>query len=126
VAGQIGIGGIEIRLVAVGLGHPTAQVVRDRQFRDPAEEGKGAHVRADPVGELLHPGGLGVGEVGSPQDGHEDLGRADLAGASIHDFDRLSGIVCPNGFSPARCSWRITTSSFADQARYWSQNQLYW
>ncbi|HEY6314436.1 MAG TPA: hypothetical protein VIY52_27075 [Streptosporangiaceae bacterium] len=39
-----------------------------------------------------------------------------------------TGIVSPgkstNSFSPARCTWRITTSTWQDQARYRWQNWL--
>ena len=93
MACQIHVRRVQIGLVAVGLGHTTAQVVRNQQFTGAAKEGEGAHVRADPVGELLRPGGLGVGVVGGAQHGHEDLSGTDLAGTPIHDLDALSGVV---------------------------------
>jgi len=41
---EVLIGGIEIRLVAMGLAHSAEQVVRNNDLGHAAEEGQGAHV----------------------------------------------------------------------------------
>jgi hypothetical protein len=93
VVGQLQIGGIEIRLVAVRLAHAAAQIVRDQNGWSPIEVREGPHMRADPVGQALRPGRLGVGVVGGPEHRHEDLRGADLPAGRIDDLHRLPGVV---------------------------------
>ena len=50
-------------------------------------------MRADPVGQRLRPGRLGVGVAGSAQGGDEDLGRADLTGKAVDHLHRGAGII---------------------------------
>src|SRR5262249_25415747 len=40
---------------------------------------------ADPVGQRLRPARLGIGEIGSAQDGDENLRQVDLAGEPVND-----------------------------------------
>ena len=93
VVGQLQIGGIEIRLVAMRLAHAAAQIVRDQQGRHPLEVGEGPYLRADPVGQTLRPGRLGIGVVRGPEHRHEDRRGAELPAGRIHDRHRLPGIV---------------------------------
>lgn len=57
------VGGVQLRLIATGLGHARAQIVRDHDLRHPAEKGEGPHVRPDPIGQRLRPGRLRVGVI---------------------------------------------------------------
>ena len=52
---------------------PDLQVVGHHLRRHAAEEGEGARVRADPVGQRLGPGRLGIGVVGGAEHGDEQL-----------------------------------------------------
>ncbi|BCO29927.1 hypothetical protein TspCOW1_00300 [Thiohalobacter sp. COW1] len=70
-----------------------AQVVRDQQRRDPAEEGEGALVGGDPVRQPLRPGRLGVGVAGGAEHGDEDLRVADLAAGRVDHLDGRPAVV---------------------------------
>ena len=48
---------------------------------------------ADPVFEPLGPGRLGVGVVGRPENGHEDLGLADLSRLPVDDRHGVAGVI---------------------------------
>ena len=61
--------------------------------RHAAEEGKGARVRADPVGQALRPGGLGIGVVGGAERGDEQLRRHHLAGRRVDHLHRRAGVI---------------------------------
>ena len=93
MAGQVVIGGVDVRLVAAGLVHPAFQVIRDDGLGDAAKKGKGPDMGADPVLDLLAPGGLRVGVVARPQHGHEDLRLADRAGCRVNHLPGLAGVV---------------------------------
>src|SRR5437870_1349252 len=62
-------------LVEAGLGDARPQIVGHHHRRNPTDERKGARVRADPVGQTLRPGGLGVGVVRRAEHGDEQLRR---------------------------------------------------
>jgi hypothetical protein len=62
MAGEIGVGPVDHRLVAAGLGNAGLQIVADRLPGSAAEIAEGAEMRGDPIGQLLAPGRLGVGE----------------------------------------------------------------
>jgi hypothetical protein len=65
---EVRVGPIDLGFIAVGTGHGRFEVIGDDDLGDPAERRKGPHVRADPVGQTLGPGGFGVGVAGGPQD----------------------------------------------------------
>jgi hypothetical protein len=46
-----------------GLGDPGLEIVADRLAGDAAEIREGADMRRDPIGQLLAPHRLGVGEI---------------------------------------------------------------
>jgi hypothetical protein len=50
VGRHLGVGAVDRWLVEAGLGDASAQIVGHHHRRNPAEEGKGAGVRADQVG----------------------------------------------------------------------------
>ena len=63
---------------------------------------------ANPVRQLLAPGGFNVGVIRRAQNGHEHLGRADFAGAAVGHADALAGVVDEQAFArrvglPHRC-----------------------
>ncbi len=58
-----------------------------------AEITKGADVGADPVGQLLGPGRLGIGQVAVAHDPDEDLGFADLARGGIDDIQGRAAVI---------------------------------
>jgi hypothetical protein len=90
---QIGIGGIEIGLVAAGLAHPRRQIVRHQEFRHAAEEIEGPHMGPDPVRQGLAGHRLGIGVARRPQHRDEDLGRPDFTGAGVDQRHGLAGEV---------------------------------
>lgn len=93
VRGHRRIGGIQVRFVAAGARYPGPEIVGDEERGHAADEVEQTHVRTDPVGELLGPGGLGVGVVAGPEHGDEDLGGMDLTRSAIDDRYGLAGIV---------------------------------
>ena len=106
--GQVVVGGIDVGLVARGLRDAAAQVVGHPQLGAAAEEGERPHVAANPVRQLLAPGGFNVGVIRRAQNGHEHLGRADFAGAAVGHADALAGVVDEQAFArrvglPHRC-----------------------
>jgi hypothetical protein len=90
---QILVGGIEIGLVAGGLVHAAWQVIRDQDLGAPAKVGEGPHVGANPIGQPLGPGGLGIGVVARPQHRDEDMRSACLARQALDDRHGLPRIV---------------------------------
>jgi len=53
MSGQIQVGGVDVRLIAVGFGDPGLQIVGHHRFGDAAEEFEAAHMGADPLGQAL-------------------------------------------------------------------------
>ena len=51
VLGPLLVAGIEVRVIATGRTHPTAQVIGDNEGRTAAEECQGPAMTAQPVGE---------------------------------------------------------------------------
>ena len=99
VAGQIVVGGVDVRLVATGLADTTFQVVGDNGLGDTAVKGKRADMGADPVLKALAGGGLDIGITACTQYGDKDLSVADCAGCRIDDINGLAGIVNEQLFS---------------------------
>jgi hypothetical protein len=111
VVGQLLIGGVEIRLIAAGLGDTALEVVGDDQLRHSAEVLEATGVTHHPLLQALAPGRLGVGVVGSAEYGHEDLGLAQFTGVGVDhrqgrptvvDKQLLTGLVvlAHRGFLP--------------------------
>ena len=84
---------IECRFVAIGHGNKGAGIVRNDQGRHTTDERQGASHTGEPVVLRLSAGGAGEGVARGAQNGHEDTGRSDLAGARIDDRYRRAGIV---------------------------------
>ncbi|MNN22238.1 hypothetical protein D3C81_1355890 [compost metagenome] len=91
--GQVAVTGVDVGLVTMRFGNAAAQIVRYQDLRCTAEKGEAAHMRAQPVGQFLRPGGLGKGVAGRAQDGDEDLRLADLAGSPINDWHGLASVI---------------------------------
>ena len=58
VGRHLGVGAIDRWLVEAGFGDARAEIVGHHNGRSPSNEGKGARVRADPVGQALRPAAL--------------------------------------------------------------------
>lgn len=59
----------------------------------PPKNSKGPQVTAQPVGQLLRPGGLGIGVGTGPEHGDEDLRLTHLARGAIDHAERLTGVI---------------------------------
>ena len=79
--------------IATGTGDSGLQVVRDQQLRHATEEVQHALVQADPVGQRLGPGGLGIGVAGGPEHPDKDLGLPYLTGVAIDDGHGRATVV---------------------------------
>ena len=90
---QAGIGAVDLGIVQASLDDAGLEIVRHHLRRYAVEEGEGAAMRADPVGQRLRPGRLGVGVAGGAQGGDEDLRCADLAGEPVDHIHRGAGVI---------------------------------
>src|ERR1041385_1633286 len=71
---------------------------------------------ADQVGQLLRPGGFGVGVIRRAEHGDEDLRLADFAGERIHDWHRRAAVIneqLVSGGVRLTHSWREPAFEFA-------------
>jgi transposase len=68
-------------------------IIGNYQFRHSHEEFEGSDVGANPVRQLLAPGGFGVGVIGSAHNRHKDLRLVDLSGGAVNDGHGLAGVV---------------------------------
>lgn len=69
------------------------QIIRDDDLGDPAEELPGAHMRADPVAQILPGGGLREGVAAGAQHRHEHGGLTRLAALRVIYRNGGSGVV---------------------------------
>jgi hypothetical protein len=90
---HLGVGAVDRRLVEAGLGDARAQIVGHHHRRDSAHESEGARVRADPIGQALRPGGLGIAVARRAEHGDEQLRRSHFARASIDHRERRAGVI---------------------------------
>jgi len=93
MAGEIGIGPGDQRLVKAGPGDAGLQIVAYRLPGRAAEKAKGPNVRGDPVRQALCEAGLGVGVVRGAEHGDEDLHAAHLAAEPVSHLHGVAGIV---------------------------------
>jgi hypothetical protein len=99
MVGHLAIAAVDLRIVERCLAHPAFEIVRHDQLRGAAEKVEHAHMRADPVRQLLRPGRLRIGQVGSAEHADENLGFVDFARARIGNADLLAGIIDENLFA---------------------------
>src|SRR6202041_2688363 len=91
---HLGVGAVDLRVVAAGLDDGGLGVVWHDEFGNAADRLEGAHVGVDPVGQRLRPGRLGEGEARRAQYRDKDLRHADFAGKPIDDDrDAVAGII---------------------------------
>ena len=90
---HFGIGTIDARLVEAGLGDAGLQIVGNDHRRHTAIKAKGACVRADPVGQRLREGCLGVRKTRCAECGDEQLAGMHLSGRGIDDVNRRAGVI---------------------------------
>ena len=93
MGGHLQVGGVDFWLLAVGPGHPSAQVVRHQDLRNSPQVLEQVDVGRDPVEQLLGGQGLDVGVVAGPQDAHKQLGRSHHSGDRIVDGQGRAGEV---------------------------------
>ena len=93
VGRHVGIGPVDLGIVKAGPDDAGLEVIRYHLSRHAAEIGKGAGMGADPVGQALGPGRLGVAHARRSQGGDEDLDLADLAGQGIDHLGRGAGVI---------------------------------
>jgi hypothetical protein len=93
VGGHLLVRGVEVGLVAVGLGDARTEVVGHDDAGTAADRLEGVDVPPDPVGQRLGGEGLGIRVARGAQDGHEQLRPPHLAGGGIDDGQGLAGEV---------------------------------
>ena len=93
MVGHHPIGAVDLWIVERGFVNGALEVVGHDEAGDAAEEAEQADMRADPVGQRLGPGRLGVGQARRAQHRHEDLGLAHDASGGIDDLDLLAGVI---------------------------------
>ena len=70
-----------------------ASIVQPHHLRHPAQVGKTAHVRAEPVLKPLGPVRLGIGIVRRARHGHEDACFTHRPGRGVDDTDPHAGVI---------------------------------
>ena len=90
---HLGVGAIDLGIVEASLGDARLEVVGNDLTGNAAEEGEGPAMGADPVGQGLAPGRLGICVAGGAEDGDEDLGLADLAGGAVDHLESCAGVI---------------------------------
>ena len=93
MAGKVGIGAVDHRLVKASPGDAGLEIVAHRLPGSAAEIGECAHVRADPVRQALAQARFGVGVVRGAEHGDENLRRAHLASEPIDHLHGVAGII---------------------------------
>ncbi len=83
VVGHVLVGRVEGGFVKAGFEDTAFEIIGNQKAGDDPKIGEGAGVGADPVGECLGEGGLGVGEGGGAPDGDEELGEGHFAGDRV-------------------------------------------
>jgi len=78
--GKFGVGWIQIRFIAAGLGNAGEQVVGNDAMGNGTKEAESPNMGAGPVGKRSSPGGLGIGLVTATHDTDKQLGIPHLAG----------------------------------------------
>lgn len=82
--GQLGVGGVDLRVVVAGLGHPGLQIVGDGDLSDAPVRLPGVHVRHQPALQLLGGTGLGVDHPRGAQHRDEHLVAVNLAAGRVN------------------------------------------
>ena len=124
VAGEVGVGAVDLRFVAVRRRDAALQIVRDPDRRTALKVVQHADVRADPRRQILAPRGLGVDQAARAEHADEELDRrSPRRSCGSTRCGRLPE-KSTNSFSPARCTWRIDGFSARAHRRYRSQNWL--
>lgn len=93
MAGGIGIGPVDHRLVKAGPGDAGLEIVAHSLPGRATEISKCPNVRGDPVRQALAEAGLGVGVVRGAEHGDEDLRAAHLAAEPVNHLHGVAGIV---------------------------------
>ncbi|CAE6937250.1 hypothetical protein R69927_07488 [Paraburkholderia domus] len=84
---------VDLRLVEVRFVHARPKIVGHQHLAQTFIKCEGAHVRADPVGQLLRPRELGKRVAGNTKRRDEQLGLADFSRVRIDDAELLARVV---------------------------------
>ena len=87
------IGPVDLRVVEARLRHAGLQVVGNHGRGNAAEIFEAALVRRDPIGQLLRPGRLRVGQVRGAEGGHEDGRLTDFTRLSVDHLDGGARVI---------------------------------
>jgi len=87
------LGAIDLRFIAMGAAHGRFEMVRDDDLGDPTESRKGLDRRADPVGQPLRPGRLGIGIVRGTKDRHANRHVMHFPTMPVDHRDALPGVI---------------------------------
>jgi hypothetical protein len=87
------VGGVDVRLVAIGPGDRAAKLVGHNDLGNAPEKLEGTHGRPDEIGELLRARRLGVRVVAGAEHRDEDLHLRHLARRPIDDAELLARVV---------------------------------
>jgi hypothetical protein len=90
---HLGIGAVDPRIIAIGVGHGGLEIIADHELRHAAEIPEQTCVHADPVGQALAWAGFGVGEVRGSHCRDEQLHGVGFAGNGIEDVDGIAGEI---------------------------------
>ncbi len=93
MAGEIGIGPVDHRLVKASPGDASLQIVAHRLPGGAAEIGKCPNMRGDPIRQALAEAGLGVGVVRGAEHGDKYLRNEHFAGEPIGHLHGVARIV---------------------------------
>ena len=90
---HLGIGAIDSRIVAIGVGHGSLEIIADHELRHAAEIPEQTCVHANPVGKALARAGFGVCIVRGPHRRDEQLHGVGFAGDRIENVDGVAGEI---------------------------------
>ena len=83
MAGHVGIGRVDLGLVAAGSADSALQTIGDHHLGSAAEVIEGSNVGANPIGQLLRQSGFGESVRGGAPDRDKQLGLDQIAGLRI-------------------------------------------
>ena len=90
VAGEVGVGAVDLRLVAVRRRDAALQIVRHPDRRTALKVVQHADVGADPRRQVLAPRGLGVDQAARAEHADEEFDRDLLAGRRVDQVRPLA------------------------------------
>jgi len=93
MAGELSVGTVDLRLVAVGDRDAALQIVRHPDGGTTLKVVEHPHVRADPRRQILAPRGFGIDQAARAEDADEELDHDLLAGLRIDQVRARAGEI---------------------------------